>query len=43
MSWLYAPYDGGAGGVLIVGGGQAAVHLAGRAHEDWLSAHRSGL
>jgi hypothetical protein len=40
MSWLYAPYDGGAD---VIAGSPAHRDQLGRAHEDWLSAHRSGL
>ena len=40
MGWLYAPYDGGADVIAASAGHRDQLR---RAHEDWLSAHRSGL
>jgi hypothetical protein len=40
MGWLYAPYDGGADVIAASPGHRDQLR---RAHEDWLSAHPSGL
>jgi hypothetical protein len=40
MRWLYAPYDGGADVIAASPGYRDQLR---RAHQDWLSAHRSGL
>lgn len=40
MSWLYAPYDGGADVIAATAGHRDQLR---RTHTDWLSAHPAGL
>jgi hypothetical protein len=40
MSWLYAPYDGGADVIAATAGHKDQLR---RHHQDWLSPHPSGL
>jgi hypothetical protein len=40
IDWLYAPYDGGADVIATTSGHRDQLR---RAHQDWLSAHPSGM